>query len=60
VNTDFQFKLLGGIISQLQGLDVVVNKPFKGIICHPYEKWLLYGNCRLTTEENIKPPTSTA
>jgi len=60
VNTDFQFKLLGSIISQLQGLDVVVNKPFKGIFCHPYEKSLLYENCPLTTAENIRQPTNTA
>jgi len=44
----------------VQGFDVVVNKTFKSIFCHPYEKWLLSGNCPLTTAENIRPPTSTA
>jgi hypothetical protein len=41
--------------SQLQVLDVVVNKPFKDRLCCLYEERLLSGNCPLTPAGNIRP-----
>jgi hypothetical protein len=43
----------GGMISQLQVLDEVVNKPFKDKY-HLYGEWLLSGNCPLTPAGNIR------
>lgn len=50
----------GGMTSQLQPLDVSVNKPFKNLVRHEYENWLLSGNLPLTTTGKIKKaPVST-
>jgi hypothetical protein len=44
----------GGMTSQLQVLDVVVNKPFEDRLRHLYGEWLLSGNCPLTPAGNIR------
>jgi hypothetical protein len=41
--------------SQLQVLDVAVNKPFKDRLHHLYGEWLLSRNCPLTPAGNIRP-----
>jgi hypothetical protein len=46
--------ILGGMTSQLQVLDVVVNKPFKDRLRRLYGEWLLSGNCPLTPAGNIR------
>uniref|UniRef100_A0A674NL54 HTH CENPB-type domain-containing protein n=1 Tax=Takifugu rubripes TaxID=31033 RepID=A0A674NL54_TAKRU len=47
----------GGMTSQLQVLDVVVNKPFKDNLPKKYTEWLLSGDHALTpTGEIQKPP----
>jgi hypothetical protein len=38
-------------------LDVVVNKPFKHLLCRLYGKWLLSGICPLTPAGNIRRPS---
>jgi hypothetical protein len=48
----FQFNIQTDLVT-IQVLDIVVNKPFRD--CHLHGQWLLYGNCPLTTGENIKP-----
>jgi hypothetical protein len=47
----------GGMTSQLQVLDVVVNKPFKDRLRCLYGEWLLSGNCPLTPAGNIRRPS---
>jgi hypothetical protein len=47
----------GSITSQLQVLDVVVNKPFKDRVRRLYGEWLLSGNCSLTPAGNIRRPS---
>jgi hypothetical protein len=47
----------GGMTSQLQVLDVIVNKPFKDRLCCLYGEWLLSGNCPLTLAGNIRRPS---
>jgi hypothetical protein len=46
-----------GMTSQLQVLDMVVNKPFKDQLCCLYRKGLLSGNCPLTPARNIRRPS---
>jgi hypothetical protein len=47
----------GSMTSQLQVLDVVVNKPFKDRLCCLYGEWLLSGTCPLTPAGNIRRPS---
>uniref|UniRef100_A0A671NPD7 HTH CENPB-type domain-containing protein n=1 Tax=Sinocyclocheilus anshuiensis TaxID=1608454 RepID=A0A671NPD7_9TELE len=47
----------GGMTSQLQVLDVVVNKPFKDNLRKRYTEWLLSGNRTLTPSGKIQKPT---
>uniref|UniRef100_A0A3Q3F4S1 HTH CENPB-type domain-containing protein n=1 Tax=Labrus bergylta TaxID=56723 RepID=A0A3Q3F4S1_9LABR len=47
----------GGMTSQLQVLDVVVNKPFKDILRKSYTEWLLSGNHALTPTRKIQKPS---
>jgi hypothetical protein len=47
----------GGMTSQLQVLDAVVNKPLKDRLRHLYGEWLLSGNCPLTPAGNIRRPS---
>jgi hypothetical protein len=56
LNTDLVI-IPGGMISQLQVLDVVVNKPFKDRLCCLYGEWLLSGNCPLTPAGNMRRPS---
>lgn len=44
----------GGMTSQLQPLDVCVNKPFKDLLREQYEKWLASENLQLTPAGKIK------
>lgn len=46
----------GGMTSQLQVLDVVVNKPFKDNLRKKYTEWLLSGNHALTPTGKIQKP----
>ncbi len=46
----------GGMTSQLQPLDVSVNKPFKDYVKDEYETWLLSSNLPLTDTGKIKKP----
>jgi hypothetical protein len=54
LNTDLVI-IPGGMTSQLQVLDVVVNKSFKDWLRCLYGEWLLSGNCPQTPAENIRP-----
>ncbi|KAK0141224.1 Pogo transposable element with KRAB domain [Merluccius polli] len=47
----------GGMTSQLQVLDVVVNKPFKDNLQKKYTEWLLSGNHALTLTGKIQKPS---
>ena len=47
----------GGMTSQLQVLDVVVNKPFKDNLRKKYTEWLLSGNHALTPTGKIQKPS---
>uniref|UniRef100_A0A8C5ADR7 HTH CENPB-type domain-containing protein n=1 Tax=Gadus morhua TaxID=8049 RepID=A0A8C5ADR7_GADMO len=47
----------GGMTSQLQVLDVVVNKPFKDNLRKKYTEWLLSGNHTLTPTGKIQKPS---
>uniref|UniRef100_A0A1A7X7M9 HTH CENPB-type domain-containing protein n=1 Tax=Iconisemion striatum TaxID=60296 RepID=A0A1A7X7M9_9TELE len=46
----------GGMTSQLQVLDVVVNKPFKDNLRRRYTEWLLSGDQALSPSGTIKKP----
>jgi hypothetical protein len=46
----------GGMTSQLQVLDVVVNKPFKDHLRQLYNDWILEGNHALTPCGKLKKP----
>jgi hypothetical protein len=46
----------GGITSQLQVFDVVVNRAFKDGLHCMYGLWLLSGNCPLSQAGNIRRP----
>lgn len=48
----------GGMTSQLQVLDVVVNKPFKDNLRKEYNNWLLSDNQPLTPSGKIKKTLS--
>lgn len=56
MNTDLVI-IPGGMTSQLQVLDVVVNKPFKDHLRQQYSDWLLAGNHSLTPTGKIKKPS---
>lgn len=55
-NTDLVI-IPGGMTSQLQVLDVVVNKPFKDQLRKHYNDWLLSGNHQLTPTGKIRKPS---
>jgi hypothetical protein len=55
-NTDLVV-IPGGMTSQLQALDVVVNKPFKDHLKHLYSEWLLAGDYILTPTGKIQKPS---
>jgi hypothetical protein len=57
-NTD-RIVIPGGLTSQLQVLDVVVNKPFKYHLQQLYSGWLLKGNHALTPGGKLKKPSRT-
>uniref|UniRef100_A0A8D0DA03 HTH CENPB-type domain-containing protein n=1 Tax=Sander lucioperca TaxID=283035 RepID=A0A8D0DA03_SANLU len=46
----------GGMTSQLQVLDVVVNKSFKDNLCKRYTEWLLSGDHSLTPTGKLQKP----
>jgi hypothetical protein len=56
MNTDLVV-MPGGMTSQLQVLDVVVNKPFKHHLKQLYSEWLLAGDHILTPTGKIRKPT---
>lgn len=45
----------GGMISQLQVLDMVVNSHSKGRLRDLYDEGLSHGNCPVATARNIRP-----
>ena len=55
-NTDLVV-IPGGMSSQLQVLDVVVNKPFKDHLRQLYNDWLLEGYHALTPSGKLKKPS---
>lgn len=55
MNTDLVI-IPGGMTSQLQVLDVVVNKPFKDHMRKKYE-WMLSGNHQFTPTGKLKKPS---
>lgn len=52
----------GGLTSQLQPLDVSLNKPFKGYLRDEYDAWLSTENLPLTKTGKLKkaPPSTIA
>ena len=56
MNTDLVI-IPGGMTSQLQVLDVVVNKPFKDYLWKNYSDWLINGNHALTPTDKLKKPS---
>jgi hypothetical protein len=57
-NTDVVV-ISGGMTSQLQVLDVVVNKPFKDHLKQLFSEWLLTGDHTLTPDGRIKKNSAT-
>ena len=53
MNTDIAV-IPGGMTSQLQVMDVVVNKPFKDNLRRLYNNWLVARNHPLTPTGKIK------
>ena len=49
----------GGLTSQLQPLDVCINKPFKGFVREEWGKWMAAGNHDVTPTGRIKRPSIT-
>jgi hypothetical protein len=56
MNTDL-LVIPGGMTSQLQVLDVAVNKSFKDPLKQLYSEWLLTGDHILTPTGKIKKPS---
>jgi hypothetical protein len=56
-NTDLVIP--GGMTSQLQVLDVVINKAFKDHLRQLYSNWLLEGKHALTPGGKLKKPSVT-
>lgn len=56
LNTDLVV-IPGGMTSQLQVLDVAVNKPFKDCLRQQYMDWLLSGDHTLTPTGKIRKPS---
>jgi hypothetical protein len=54
---DFNLAISGGMTSQLQVLDAVINKPFKVHLQQLYNDWLLKGNHALTLSVKLKKPS---
>lgn len=52
-NTDLVV-IPGGMTSQLQPLDVCINKPFKDLVRREYEQWLEASNRQLTPSGRMK------
>lgn len=47
----------GGMTSQLQVLDVVVNKPFKDCLRRQYTEWMMSGDKQVTPTGKLKKPS---
>ena len=44
----------GGLTSQLQPLDISVNKPFKGFMCEEWAKWIEAPTDHVTPKGRVK------
>ena len=56
MNTDLVI-IPGGMTSQLQVLDVVINKPFRVYLGEEYSHWLINGNHALPSTGKLKKPS---